>query len=196
MRPKRYIAAVIGIMVILLMAGPLLAGGGVVLKDASGQALLKVKGENQVEIGKTRYRFQSWGLNRLKLEGKVTHQGIFLKRLGVKLIIRNLKGNILHIIRKEGFVFRVESPVGEPLIYIKISSPRKVTLFRQVGNPLYTIQAKGQSVLIEDADGQTLYTLKGTAKTFPAAFLCISDLSWEERVACFLLYEKIPFPYE
>ncbi len=196
MRFKWYIPAVIGVMAILLMAKPLLAGDRMVLKDASGQALLTVKGENQVEIGKTRYRFQSWGLNRLKLEGKATHRGIFLKRLGIKLVIRDLKGNILHIIRKEGFVFRVESPVGEPLSYIKISSPRKVTLFRQEGKPLYTIQAKGQSVLIEDAGGQALYTLKGTAKTFPAAFLCVSELSWEERVACFLLYEKIPFPYE
>ncbi len=198
MQVKRILFPALGFILVSLSAGPLpvVAGGAITLTASQGHIYMTVMGRGKVEIRGTPYHFDIYGINRLKLIGQSRKRGIFLKRLGVKLVIRNLRGDILHIVRKEGFTFKVDNPLGETLIFIRILSQGKAVLFRQKGHILYTVTADNHAVKMKDADGNLLYTLKGTAKAFPAGFFCIRELTWEERVACFLLYEKMPFPYE
>ena len=163
---------------------------GTRLITPNGQELMSFR-KNTIFIKKTPYKVQRWGTDRLKLTREGTDQGVFLKRLGVKLMIRDLKGNLLHVIRKEGGVFRVESPIGALLVFLKVS-PKKVTVFREEGKTLFTITPKIKSVLINDKSGKTICILKGDSNPYPASFLCLPELTPEERAACYLLYKEIP----
>lgn len=192
---NRFLIMLTVFFLIFSTSGNLLAKGKILLTDSDSQTILAIPGNNKVFIGKRAYTYKSWGINRLRLKQKNTDQGVFLKRLGVRLVIRDLQGNILHIIQKEGFVFQVKTPTGEYLIFIKISHG-KVVVFREKGQTLFTITSKNKTALIKDNNGHILYTLKGETGIFPASFLCIPDLSWEERAACYLLYRGIPFPYK
>ena len=189
------IAALIGVAILavgILPARPALLGVRLITSD--GHELISFK-KNTVYIKKTPYTVQRWGLDRLKLTRKGTEEGVFLKRFGVKLMIRDLKGNLLHIILKEGWVFRVDSPIGAHLVFFKVS-PKKVTVFRKEGKTLFTLLPKLKSVLMNDRNGKTLYILKGDSELYPAAFLCLSELTAAERAACYLLYKKIPLAYQ
>ncbi|GEM_PF-6857199 len=167
---------------------------GVRLITPAGRELMSFK-KNTITIGHALYTVQRWGPDRLKLTKKGTDGGVFLKRLGVKLMIRDLKGNLLHVIRKEGWVFRVESPVGAHLLFVKIF-PKKVAIWREEGKTLFTLLPKFKSVVMNDATGKTLYILKGDTELYPAAFLCLPVLTPEERAACYLLYRQVPLDYQ
>ncbi len=167
---------------------------GVRLITPNGQELMSFK-KNTAYIEKTPYKIERGGPDRLKLTREGTDEGVFLKRLGVKLVIRDLKGNLMHIIRKEGWVFRVDSPIGAHLVFLKVS-PKEVTIFREEGKTLFTLIPKFKSVLMNDKNGKTVYILKGDNKLYPAGFLCLPELTPEERAACYLLYKKIPLDYQ
>ncbi len=169
-------------------ARPRLLGTRLITPD--GQELMSFT-KDTVYIEKAPYAVQRWGIDRLKLTREGTHQGVFLKRFGAKLMIRDLSGNLLHIIRKEGWVFRVESPIGARLVFMKVSE-KKVTIFREEGKTLYTLIPKLNSVQMNDKLGKSLYILKGDTNPYPAGFLCLQELTPEERAACYLLYKKIP----
>ncbi len=164
---------------------------GIRLVSPDGTVLLSFK-QHEVVTKNGTYTVQRWGENRLKLIEKSTRRGVFLKRFGIKLMIRDLKGNLLHIIRKEGRIYRVESPVGAHLMFIKIANGT-VTVFREEGSPLYTLTPQSKAVVMKDKGGKLVYTLKGDTDLYPASFLCIPELTWEERAACYLLYKTIPF---
>lgn len=163
---------------------------GTRLITPNGQELMSLA-KDTVYIEKARYAVQRWGIDRLKLTREGTHRGVFLKRFGAKLMIRDLSGNLLHIIRKEGGIFRVESPIGARLVFMKVSK-KKVIIFRDEGKILYTLLPKFNSIQMKDKNGKPLYILKGDTGPYPAGFLCLPPLTPEERAACYLLFKKIP----
>ncbi len=195
MDKKIFLASLLALIFAFLIRENLLAGDKIFLVAPGSQILLSFKNTNEILIDKTAYTFERWGPNRLKLKQKDSGQGVFLKRLGIRLVIRNLQGNILHIIQKEGDLFRVETPVGAHLVYLKVS-PKAVTVFKKEGETLYTITSKNKKVFMKDKKGNIFYTLEGETQIYPASFLCLPELSWEERAACYLLFKNIPFFYQ
>ena len=191
---RKHILIVTSFLVVILLTWRVLPAPaallGTRLITPDGHELISFR-KDTVFIEKTPYKVQRWGADRLKLTREGTDQGVFLKLLGVKLMIRDLKGNLLHVIRKEGWVFRVESPIGALLVFLKVS-PKKASIFREEGKNLFTLTPKIKSVLINDKNGKTVRILKGDNNPYPAGFLCLPELTPEERAACYLLYKEIP----
>jgi len=190
---KRYSAILIVFFSTIFLCGNLMAlpsYRGIRLVTPDGKIIMSYKNDSTV-IGSNTYSVERWGTNRLKLKLQNSESGVFLKLFGAKLMIRDNSGNLLHIILKNGNVFRVDSLIGAHLVFLQVL-PQKVVVFRTEGSPVFTVTSGINKVIMKDKNGKIIYTLKGDTAIYPAAFLLLGVLSPEERVACYLLYKKIP----
>jgi hypothetical protein len=189
---KKYLVTLI-VSLSIFLAGNLMAlpsYRGIRLVTPDGKIVMSFKNDSAV-IGSNTYSVERWGANRLKLKLKSSEKGVFLKLFGPKLMIRDNSGNLLHIILKDGNAFRVDTPIGAHLVFMRVLS-KKVVVFRKEGHPIFTVTSGINKVIMKDKDGKIIYTLKGDTAIYPASFLLLDVLSPEERVACYLLYRKIP----
>ena len=178
---------------IFMTLGILRAGDQTIVEGTDGEVCLSWVGPHLIRVKKKEYRVQRWGPDRLRLRGLRDPHGVFLKRLGVHLVIRGLSGNILHIVQKGGMGYRIQTPVGQDLFFIE-SASHKVRVLGPGGDCLFIVSPDHKGVVIRDAKGRQLYTVKGKVGTLAVSFLCIPSLSWPERAGCFLLYADRPSP--
>jgi len=188
---KKFCYGLAAFLFFLLLTAPgMFAGGDIQLKNANGKVLLSFEKGAKVRTGSQTYQYKKWGRNRLKLVATDTNQGVFLKRFSVKLRIRDLEGVMLHKVLKTGVMLKVKRPTGENLFIVKMF-PDKAVVSENNGPKLFTIVPDQDKILFKDTAGQVQYILEGETRPSSSAFLCIPQLSWPERIACYLLYRDI-----
>ena len=169
-------------------AGP---GESVVVKDARGRPCLLIEKPERIRVMGEPFRVQRWGPDRLKLVSLASRSGVFLKRLGVHLVIRDLRGNILHIVQKGGRGYLVQTPVGQNLFFVHCLT-RPIRIFKQGDGEKFVVLSKQGKKVIRKTGGPLLFTVTGKVRALAASFLCIPVLSWLERAGCFLLFNGVP----
>ena len=189
MRMRMMQGVVISIVVFLILVGviPSAAGGTVILKSGH-QILMEVKKPGAVLIRGEEYSYRVLKKgSRLRLISKNGGEGVYLKRYGTTIRIRDLKGNLLHLIKKSGYFYRVKTVMGAILSSMKIE-PRQVVVENSGSKaPLHVVSEKGQ-IIFKAPEGTLPMVLEGEARPFPAAFFGMIPLSLQERVACYLTY--------
>ncbi len=181
--------SVLSFLGIFLMSGALYGGSQRIFKDSYGNVLVAFQKKGSVLIGNETYRYQRWGKSRLKILREKTHRGLMFKRLAINLMIRDLKGDLLHIVQKTGNMLKIQSPLGVNLVFIRVSSSQ-VTVFKNEGDNLFFTFPHGNETWIKDVNGELSYVFQGAVEPLPVSFLGVSILSWPERVGCFLYYER------
>ncbi len=161
--------------------------GDVVLK-AGRTTLAEIKGDKTVIIRGEEFTYKRIKKDkRLKIVSLNSQKGVFLKRYGTRIRLRDLEGNLIHLIIKAGIFYKVKTVMGKELAAIK-REPGKVTVSNRDSNSIYHVGPENGKIIFKDENGSTIFSLEGETNPFPAAFLALTPLSLVERVACYLTY--------
>ncbi len=164
-----------------------MAGNLTVLKSGD-DVLVEVKGNNTVLIGGNEFTYKRLKKDkRLKITDASGTQGVFLKRYGTKIRLRDLQGNLLHNVLKARMYYKVKMSDGTELAYLKIENG-KVFVKSWETNTEFVVYPENGKVIFKDQGGNIAFVLEGDTRPFPAAFLALEPLSPLERVACYLTY--------
>ena len=162
-----------------------MAGELPVLKSGD-EVLVELKGNNTVLIGGTEFTYKRLKKDkRLKITDASGTQGVFLKRYGTKIRLRDLQGNLLHNVLKARMYYKVKMSDGTELGYLKIEDG-KVFVKSWETNTEFMVYPENGKVIFKDQSGNIAFVLEGDSRPFPAAFLALEPLSPLERVACYL----------
>ncbi len=155
----------------------------------SGQEILvETAGPGVVIIQDEEFSYKVLKRNkRLKLISKSSGAGIYVKRYGTTIRIRDLQGHLLHLIKKSGYFYRVKTAMGTILSSMKIESRQAVVENEGIQEPVRVIPEKGK-IVFETEQDKSVMVLTGDSRPFPAAFFAMVPLSFPERVACYLMY--------
>ncbi len=165
----------------------LFAAGTITLKTG-GDTIVVVKGNHTVLVQGEEYKYQRLKKDkRLKIFNESTGQGLWVKRYGTKIRIRDLRGNLLHLIIKAGYYYKVKTVMGTELAVMK-REPDRVTVTVRETKAVYIIEPGANKTVCHRANGTPVFTLEGDAKPFPASFFAMNPLSLLERTACYLMY--------
>ena len=187
MRVMQGVVILIVVFLVLVGAIPSAAGGTVILKSGH-QTLMEVKKPGVVLIRGEEYSYRVLKKgSRLRLISKSGKEGVYFKRYGTTILIRNLKGSLLHLIKKSGYFYRVKTVMGAILSSMKIEHRQVVVENSGTEVSLHVVSEKG-NVVFRLHKGVPPMVLKGETRPFPAAFFGMTPLSLQERVACYLTY--------
>jgi len=176
------------VLVVMVMALPASPASGMPVLKSGGEVLVELKGNDTVVIGGTEYQYKRIKKDkRLKIADASGSDGVFLKRFGTKIRLRDLQGNFLHYVLKARTYYKVKLGDGTELAYLKIENG-KVLVKNWETNTELTVYPENGKVVFKDAGGNIVFTLEGETRAFPAAFLALEPLSPLERVACYLTY--------
>ncbi len=176
------------VLVVLTMALPVSPAIGMPVLKSGDEVLVELKGNDTVIIGGTEYQYQRIKKDkRLKISDASGSDGVFLKRYGTKIKLRDLQGNFLHYVLKARKYYKVKLGDGTELAYLKIEDG-KVFVKNWDTNTELTVYPENGKVVFKDEGGNIVFTLEGETNPFPAAFLALEPLSPLERVACYLTY--------
>jgi len=161
---------------------------GMPVLKSGDHVLIEVKGNNTVIIEGTEYQYKRLKKDkRLKISDASGADGVFLKRYGTKIKLRDLQGNLLHYVLKARSYYKVKMGDGTELAYLKIEGG-KVFVKNWDTNTEWVVCPEGGKIVFKDANGNISFVLEGETNPFPAAFLVLEPLSPLERVACYLTY--------
>lgn len=184
---KKTVIILFVMTLIILVSSHASIAGNVVLK-AGGKTLIEVKGDNTVIIKGEVFTYKRLKKNkRLKIVSLNSQKGVFVKRYGTRIRLRDLEGNLIHLIIKAGIFYKVKTVMGKELAAIKWE-PGKVTVSNRDSNSIYHVVSEDRKIAFKDENGRTVFSLEGETNLFPAAFLALTPLSLVERVACYLTY--------
>ena len=183
----RLIVVLFSILLFLVWAGPLSAGGKVTLQ-AGQEVLMELEKPGVVLIQGEAYSYRILKKGkRIKLVSQGSGNGIYFKRYGTTIRIRDLEGNLLHLIKKSGYFYRVKTVMGTILSSMKIEPTQVVVENSGNGDVIRVSPLKGE-IVFRIKKGEPFMVLKGETRPFPAAFFAMASLSLEEQVACYLAY--------
>jgi len=176
------------ILGIFAVASSLLAAEKRVLKSGQ-EVLMETQGPGVVLIQEEEFSYQVLKRNkRLKLIDKSSGTGIYVKRYGTTIRVRDLQGHLLHLIKKSGYFYRVKTVMGTILSSMKIEPRQTLVENEDIPEPIRVIPHKGKIVFQTEHNGAVM-VLQGDSRPFPAAFFAMDSLSLPERVACYLMYQ-------
>ncbi len=161
---------------------------GMPVLKSGDNVLVEIKGGDTVIIGGTEFTYKRLKKDkRLKITDASGSEGVFLKRYGTKIRLRDLQGNLLHNVLKARKFYKVKMSDGTELAYLKIEDG-KVFVKNWDTNTEFTVYPENGKVIFKDQSGNIAFVLEGDTRPFPAAFLALEPLSPLERVACYLTY--------
>jgi len=184
---SKTITTLVIIIFMSISSSPLYPAGKTVLK-VGGKVLVEFKTGNMVNIKGEEFKYNRIKKNkRLKIVSEKGNEGVFVKRYGTKIRLRDLEGNLIHLIRKAGNYYKVKTVMGTELAVIKKENG-KITVSNRESNSIYNVVPEQGNIVFKDKNGSTVFTLEGETNPFHASFLALTPLSLLERVACYLTY--------
>ncbi len=176
------------LLVITAVALPAATVHGMPVLKSGNNILVEIKGDNTVIIGGTEFTYKRLKKDkRLKITDASGSEGVFFKRYGTKIRLRDLQGNLLHNVLKARKYYKVKTSDGTELAYLKIEDG-KVFVKNWDTNTEFTVYPENGTIIFKDQSGNIAFVLEGDTRPFPAAFLTLEPLSLLERVACYLTY--------
>jgi hypothetical protein len=171
-----------------LISLPIAIAAGLPVLKSGDQVLVELKGNDTVTIGGNEFKYKLLKKNkRLKITSVDGTEGVFFKRYGTKIKLRDLQGTLLHYVLKARSYYKVKMGDGTELAYLKIENG-KVAVKNLETNNDFVVYPENGKIIFKDANGNITFTLDGETNPFPAAFLALEPLSPLERVACYLTY--------
>lgn len=192
MKSKYYKTITLLIIISLIGIFPsyLYPANGTFLREGD-KVIVEFKGENTVVIKGDKFKYMRIKKNkRLRIINENSKEGIFVKRFGTRIRIRNLKGSLTHLIRKAGKFYKVKTVMGKELAVINIDNidNGEITVSNLGSNSIYHVVSKDGKIVFKGKNDKVVFTLEGETNLFPASFFALTPLSLIERVACYLTY--------
>lgn len=180
--------AILTVIIFITFCSSLLYPAGKTVLKVGGKVLVEFKTGNMVNIKGEKFKYNCIKKDkRLKIVNENSNEGVFFKRYGTKIRLRDLNGNLIHLIRKAGNSYKVKTVMGKELAVIK-NENGKITVSNHDSNSIYQVAPERGNIVFKDKNGSTVFTLEGETNPFPASFLALTPLSLLERVACYLTY--------
>ncbi len=175
-------------LAILALAPPVTIAEAMPVLKSGDKVLVEVKDSATVFIGGQDFTYKRIKKGkRLKITDASGTDGVFLKRYGTKIRLRDLEGNFLHYVLKARKYYKVKLGDGTELAYLKIEDGKVLVNNRETNTEFVVYPANGK-IVFKDAGGNIAFVLEGETNPFPAAFLALEPLSPLERVALYLTY--------